>query len=106
MKAYMGYEKDCSDEGACLIFANNAKEAKSLAYEEVNGWNDAQWIDIRVKWLKRENFLFELADKEKLVKNIPHLIADLSSICCKICNCWGQEYENGICNSCLELEEE
>ena len=101
----MGYSRGGgSEEGACLIFAHNGKEAKKLAFEELSGWcSDQEWIDVAVNRI-RKYFIYKSADQELLAKGIPH-IAD-NPACCKQCEMWGSELdENGICESCKEFKE-
>ena len=99
MKAYMGYEKDASAEGAVLIFANTAKEAKFVGYPYINDFFETEWIDMRVNWLKDKDFLFTQADAEKLKRNIAHVIDNPES--CKGCMMWGYILnEDGYCPDC------
>lgn len=103
MKMYMGYDGE-PKYGAVLIFAHTAKEARPLAFKEIKSWqDDVEWINVRIKLIKGKEFLFKLADKEKLEKDIPHAIDDLGPATCKSCECWGEKLnENGICESCLK----
>lgn len=104
MKAYMGYAGDPHD-GAILIFAHNAKQAKRLAYPEMSNLFDCMFCDARVKWLKGEDYLFENADKEKLAAGIAHIVDN--PISCKSCEMWGSgELDaDGVCASCRDTEE-
>lgn len=106
LKPYMGYSRaGGSEEGACLIFAHNGKEAKKLAFEELKGWFDEQeWIDVAVNRLKGE-WLYQEADQENLKNNFPHVVDN--PMTCKKCETWGHEtYIDGVCEDCRELIED
>lgn len=106
LKPYIGYSRSGgSEEGACLIFANNCKEAKKLAFEEFKGWFDEQeWIDVAVNKLKGE-WLYKEANQENLKNNFPHVVDN--PVTCKKCETWGHEtYIDGICEDCRELIED
>jgi len=52
MKAYMGYSRKAgSEDGACLVFAHNAKEARKLAWVQLAEWFDVEWIDVTTRKL-------------------------------------------------------
>lgn len=107
MRAYMIYSRGLgSEEGAALVFANSAKEAKKV------GWNgigydltDGEYIDLGVRWIKGEDYLFEQANQKKLGAGIAHVIDSPKS--CVMCEMWGVSPldENGLCENCQELEE-
>jgi hypothetical protein len=106
LKLYMGYSRLAgSTEGACLVFANNRKEARKVAFQCLRcWWGEQEWTDTKVQWLKNEDYLYKQANVEKLEKNIPHVIE--SPQACKKCELWGAELnENGICENCMEEEE-
>ncbi|MDQ7818716.1 MAG: hypothetical protein RDU14_16945 [Melioribacteraceae bacterium] len=105
LKPYMGYSRaGGSKEGAVLIFAHTAREAKKLTFPELKGWcGDQEWIDVAVNRLKGE-WLYAEADQEMLKNNIPHVI-DCPKSTCKQCECWGSKLnEEGICEDCIEEE--
>lgn len=104
LKAYMGSGED-STEGACLIFAHTAKEAKRIGYKDWARIWDIDFIEVRVRKLKQTDYLFSLADKGKLEKDIPHIIDDMPV--CERCELWSEEplNENGLCNDCRDYEE-
>ncbi len=101
LKAYMGSGID-SSEGACLIFAHTAKEAKKVGYNEcLRDW-DVDFINVKVKKLKQTEFLFSQADTKKLKLSIPHVVDD--PITCPKCGLWW-DYpltKDGYCESCQE----
>ena len=99
MKAYIGASRCMgSEEGAILIFANNIKEAKKLAWNNslMSDMIDNEYTDLEVRWLKTSPWLFkEMKSKE------PHVIE--SPTMCKECQQWGYELdENGICEGCCQ----
>ncbi len=99
MNVYMGYSRilGCA-EGAVLVFAHTAKEARNLTFK--NGLVVDDWTDTAVRKL-RDNllFLFDSADKEKLARDEPHVIDDPPT--CRICSMWGQPInEDGLCPEC------
>ena len=102
LKIYIGFDSfGGRQEGACLVFAHNRKEARKLAYPIINDWFGSSWIDCSVNLLTMQNYLYELADQEKLKKDEAHAIDDPES--CKNCGMWGDELdENGVCTQCKE----
>jgi hypothetical protein len=99
---YIGYSREAgSNEGACLIFAPNCKEARKLAFDILQGWfTDQEWIDVAVSLLKGEHYYLD-ADLEKLKKNIPHTNDSPQKTHCKRCETWGHKLdENGECEEC------
>jgi len=95
LKMYMGfdsYQEAC--EGAVLVFANNAKEAKNLAYPTICSWFDTEWIGLKVKLLKNCDYLMSEA-----ISDQPHVVRT-PKICPK-CELWGTgEVINGTCPEC------
>ncbi|MHB1681108.1 MAG: hypothetical protein ACYCTB_11490 [bacterium] len=104
LKAYMGSEEDTS-EGACLIFAHTAKEAKKVGYNDcLRSW-DINYINVRIKKLKQTEFLFSQANQKKLKSGIAHVIEE--PIVCSQCETWGcDELTDGLCESCREQNED
>lgn len=94
MKAYMAYDRNLgSGEGAMLVFANTAKEAKKVSYGL--GWFNSDWID----WVAT------------LIKDLPEHLKKLddgsvqtieSPQVCKSCECWGGHILEGGCSLCVE----
>ena len=106
IKPYMVYEGN-PEEGALLVFANTAREAKKIGYQAVRCWNDeAEFINIRVKKLTREiEYLYSLADQISLEENIPHV--NDTPPCCIDCETWGDPLDkNGRCADCAQDKEE
>jgi len=97
----MGYSRYCgSHEGAVLIFAHTAKEAKSVADAPLSCLGIAEdWIDIGIRWIRTSDYLYEQADKDKLKAGVAHVIENPES--CKGCEMWGGEFnDNGTCSIC------
>ena len=101
MKAYIGYSKSAgSYEGAILIFANNAKEAKKLARQSsVISELAENFFDVTVTWLKNSQYLF----KQMRSSETPHFIDN--PITCTHCGMWGMGDigEDGVCEACKEI---
>jgi len=102
VKAYMGYSKEYGpQEGACLVFAHNAREALKLARPVLSVWFDGlEYVDARVKLLKDSDHLFRTeADSAKLERDEPHVIE--SPEVCRSCEMWGNKLnEHGLCEYC------
>ena len=95
-----------SQEGAVLVFANNAREAKKVGWSmgELMDICDNEWINIEVLWLKKSPHIFEEADQEKLEKGIPHLA---NPRMCLSCELWGHEMAtDDLCIGCKEEQEQ
>lgn len=98
----MGYSREAgSQEGAVLIFAHDAKEARKLAYPFVQDWFGDGWTDCAVMYLKDRTYLFAEANQEKLTRGDPHVVD--SPKVCKQCELWGFAMDdNGICENCQD----
>jgi hypothetical protein len=103
LNPYMGFDRECgAPEGACLVFAHTAKEARVLAYGIVRGWFDSQWIDTGVRRLRDMPWLFAEADQAKLAEDVAHGIECPAT--CPTCELWGLERTaEGRCIECGEL---
>lgn len=104
MKPYMAFSRENgSSEGAILVFAKTAKQAKVEAFKILSGW-DMDFLDVGIVWLKEKHF-FEQANKEKLNAGIPHCIESPEG--CESCEKWGVDIiEKGLCEDCYEMEGE
>lgn len=96
LKMYMGYSGfNGQSEGAVLVFANTAKEAKRLTYE--NGLVVDEFIDARARLLQEDRFL-----RAQQMFDYPHVIE--SPKVCKHCELWGKEmHDDEQCEDCYEL---
>ncbi len=100
MKAYMGYaHPDGGQEGACLIFAPDAKIARKLAWPILYGWFQMEWIDVRTKLMR------DLPDHLKALDTGKEQVID-SPPSCPNCEAWGGHLveQEGRCLFC-EAEE-
>ena len=103
MRAYMAHSRAMGSwEGAILVFANNSKEAKKIAWksgllQEICG---SDYLDVQLRWLRNEPWVFQNKKSDD-----PHYVE--SPISCKQCGFWGLELnEDGICEGCAEENEE
>lgn len=105
MKTYMIYAGDEPEEGAFLVFANTAREARKTGYGWITSLFDCEFTDVRVRRLWRSEWLFKEANQEKLARNEPHVIDNPKS--CRSCGYWGQSPigDDGFCEDC-RLDEE
>jgi hypothetical protein len=102
LKPYMAGGDDMS-EGAVLIFAYDAKQAKQMAWHNgiIREVTDGEYLQLRVKWLKHDDFMFKEANQEKLMIGEPHIVE--SPMSCKNCDLWGLELnDDGYCEGCAE----
>lgn len=82
LKPYMAWAGEPQD-GAALVFARNAREAKALAWAHV-GWLDCDYVDLRVR--RQRNgvpYLMSMqkyADKWGVADDLP---------VCNVCETWG-----------------
>ena len=99
MRAYMAFSRiESPTDGAILVIANTAKEARKMAYRSGDCWNVDKWTDQAVRWL-RDSSIFGLADQLWLSQNKPHII--ISPTRCTSCGTWGAGIYNGrICYHC------
>lgn len=101
LKPYMGYSRYLgSNEGAVLIFAHTAKEARVLMYRDWSNIISDGWLDTAV-CLLHNRLLYEYADSDKILLDKPHIIDNPPS--CRICYQWGYKLnEDDVCEVCLE----
>lgn len=99
MRAYMGYSRGMGpQEGAVLVIANTAREAKPLAWGAWGLFDVDEYTDIAIRWL-RDDHIMALADQKKLAADEPHVID--SPVGCKSCELWGCGVRNdGTCCYC------
>jgi len=102
VRAYSVYDRHVGPrEGACLVFANTAREAKKIGWRIISYWGADSFIDTGVSFLKdRTDFLQSLKEKET-----PHAIE--SPPVCIRCETWGGVLKEGdICEDCRDEEKE
>lgn len=96
MRAYSAFSRaEGESEGAVLVFANTAKEARRLSFGYC--WNVDNWFDQAVRWL-RQFGIEKLANQEKLEAGIPHVVDN--PISCKNCELWGCGVRDNECLYC------
>ena len=100
MKAYMVFDREGGTaEGAVLVFANTAMNAKKMAWKALESWTSAGWIDVRVRWLRDEEVW--LAQEEGVdLDSRPCVIESPRS--CVRCDLWGRTTldRNQVCGFC------
>ena len=99
LNVYMGYSNYMGpEEGAFLIFARTAKEAKTVFWRGDAYLVCDDYIDVAVKKLWNCDWLYEDANQEKLKNNIPH---QAEPKVCYECGMWGHSpIVNGMCEGC------
>lgn len=96
LRSYMASAGDPS-EGAVLVFAYTAAEAKRLAFPAVRDWTNCDYIEVRVKWLRS-------GCEHMRQKDGPHVVYSPPS--CDECELWWEEpLVDGLCESCREDRE-
>lgn len=103
LNPYMAWCGEFPEEGAVLVFARTAREAKPLGFAELSGWcSDITWTDLRVRRLrKHRDYVMGLRDPQRL--DTPHTIDDPPS--CERCHCWGVPLDEAdVCTTCREDE--
>lgn len=104
---YIAWAGEFPDEGAALVFAHTAREAKRLSFGTITGWwSDVVWTDLRVRRLRKHaDYLASLGDPTELAALKPHVVDDPTS--CTACWCWGIPLDDaGVCETCREQEAE
>ncbi len=99
--AYCGHEGP--EEGACLVFAHDNREARKTSWPWVQGWFDCDYIDIRAHLIKDGGHLYAEADQDKLQADVAHVVDNPKT--CSECGRWGEvRGDNTKCDSCLDYE--
>lgn len=96
----MGFSREAGpEEGAVLIIANTAKQARKLAWQGCFlGIDD--WLDQAVRLIRDESALL-LANQTKLKADEPHVVD--SPLHCEACGWWGAGLtEDQLCGNCNE----
>ncbi len=99
MKPYMAFSREAGpQDGAILVIAGTAKEARKLAWQSRDCLNVDDWLDQAVLRIRNTHVL-ALANQEKLHK--PHVV--WNPLHCKACGLWGQGLTvDGLCGYCNE----
>jgi hypothetical protein len=103
MKAYMAFSRCAGpSEGASIVFADNARQAKILAWKTstLSDYWDGEFTDVGIRLLKDKPWLFK---EQKL--DVPHVVDDPRS--CTQCNMWGNSEigADGLCDGCREAND-
>ena len=97
LKAYCGFVWE-PEEGAVLVFAENAQRAKAIAYPEITSWTDAEYIEVRVRRVRTPH-IFAYGDQEKLASGVSHVVDGVAS--CRSCDKWGVVVgSDDVCEHC------
>ena len=88
------------EEGAFLVFAHTAKQAKKVGWNAGRGMVVEEYTDLRVRWIRNSPWLRREADAVKLALGTPHVIDNPKS--CKSCLQWGHTPigAQGWCEDC------
>lgn len=107
MNMYMGFSRLVGpEEGAVLIFAHTAREAKKVGWPALCYFFTTEFTDAAIWRIPdSHDWLWNEANQDKLNNDIPHVIDEPH--CCKRCEMWGHAeiLENGFCEDCnAEIE--
>lgn len=94
LRAYMAYDYYAGpEEGAALVFAATAKDARRLAWPTLREWFGGEWINCAVRWLRADCAHLRRMDG-------PHVVEDPPV--CRDCERWGPEplEDDGRCTDC------
>jgi hypothetical protein len=103
LNAYMVCSRDgTAIEGAALVFANSVQQARAIGWRHVGNDFTDSYLDFAAYRLRKEAWLFDEANSEKLANNVPHVIDNPKT--CEHCECWGQSPigADGLCDDCRE----
>lgn len=98
-RPYMVFDRTGgSQEGAILVFAYTAQQARIMGRSIVSDWTDCRYIDVAARRLGGCEHL-KLKDEPHIIDNPPT---------CSDCDLWFPEPldENGRCEACAELHAE
>ena len=98
MRAYMAWSGVMPEDGAVLVFAHTAQEARRTAWPILESLYSGEWIYVRARWLRDVPWLIQQADEERWFGGVAHVIE--SPEACKCCGLWGDELEDGLCEDC------
>lgn len=100
LRAYIGHAGD-PQEGAVLVYARSAKEARLLAWPVLNGWDWCEWLDVRARWIRGGADFHRVPAKEEA--GAPYVVESPDG--CERCELWygdGLEPTTRLCWSCFE----
>lgn len=101
LNMYMGWSGSDPSEGAALIFAHTAREARKVFWRghagEIAG---DEFTDMRVTRIRDKVWLWHDGDAEKQLRDEAHVVIDPKA--CECCGFWGHEQigGSGKCGTC------
>jgi len=100
MRTYLAYSRaEGPQEGAVLVLADTARQAKRLAWRSGECLNVDEYIDLAVLWLHDDKSILALVDRQKLAAGEAHVVAE--PLACRTCGLWGGGVtEDGTCYHC------
>lgn len=101
LKPYMFFSRcSGSQEGAALVFAHTAREAKTVGWQYCSGLIVDEFTDCAVRLLRDSEYLFQEANQEKLKLDKAH--ANDNPRTCSYCQLWGVGPigSDGMCEGC------
>ena len=106
LKPYMGFSNfSGSEDGAVLIFAHTAKEARVVGWIAGGDILTDDYSDFTANLLRNHEHLFACADQAKIKQDIPHMVMEPPF--CAECGMWGDVIgADGLCDGCRENYEE
>lgn len=101
LKTYMFFSR-CSGswEGAALVFAHTAQEAKKIGWQYCWGLIVDEYTDCAVRLIRNSEYLYQEANQEKLKNDEAH--ANDQPRTCSYCTYWGVGPigPDGLCDGC------
>lgn len=98
LKPYIAWACDDPAEGAALVWAYSARQARKIAHPWISGWlfPYVSYIDVRAKRLRKHaDYLETLRQSDE-----PHVMDDVPV--CPACELWGAPRVGDGCANCLE----
>ena len=89
-----------SEEGAFLVFAHTAREARKVGWYHAADLLTDEYIDLAARRLRDKPWLYNEANQEKLLQGRAHVIEDPTS--CRDCLYWGLSPigDDKLCEDC------
>ena len=102
MRAYMTFSRLAGpQEGALLVFARTAKEARRKVFRNAQDLLHMEWTDLQVRWLRDGADSHRIPEMEEAGE--PYVIEAPKS--CRDCELWYSEGydDDGRCDDCAGL---
>jgi hypothetical protein len=103
LRMYMVFSGDAPGEGACLVFAHKAQEARLLGYPVISGWQDLErgFLDVSARWLRDADHGY----LRSLLPSPPRPCVIDSPPSCDSCLMWGcGPLVGGRCPDCRSCD--